>query len=133
VRWSAGPDRGDVVLGWLTKLVVVIALVGVAGFDALSIGTSHLAASDDANEAAQEALSSWDGGRGTVQSAYDAAVQYADEHGERIPPRSFHIYPDGSVQLLLIRTATTMVVRHIGPLQHFQVIRAEGSATPAAP
>lgn len=129
-RCRFGDARGAVVLGWLTKLVIVLAVIGVAGFDALSIVTTHLSASDEANAAAQAAEDSWSQSPGQVQLAYDAAAQYAEQHGDRIPPRSFTIAPDGTVHLRVVKTVQTLVVRHIGPLQHLQVIRAEGTATP---
>ena len=50
-----GRDSGSIVLGWLTKLVVVLLLVGVVLFDFVSVGVARMTASDDANTAAQAA------------------------------------------------------------------------------
>lgn len=30
-------DRGDIVLGWVTRLVVVFAVLGILGYDAISV------------------------------------------------------------------------------------------------
>jgi hypothetical protein len=125
----ADRERGDVILGWLTKIAVLIAIVGVAGFDFISIGSSKLSATDDANSAAVAAVDAWEQSQHDVQLAYNAAVAYADEHGGRIPPKSFTIASNGTVNLVLVKEATTVAVRHIGPLRHLEMIRVHGTAT----
>lgn len=52
-------DRGDIVLSWLTKLVLVMAVLGVIGFDAISMGVGRLQAEERAGEAARAAVRSW--------------------------------------------------------------------------
>lgn len=121
-------DRGDVVLGWLSKIAIFTAVVGLSGFDTISIGTSRLGAQDDANSAAEAAAQNWALDH-DIQTAYDAATQVAEQHGEVIPPKSFVVSPNGAVHLTVVRSATTLVVQHIGPLRHFQVVREQGSAT----
>ena len=130
-RPHGASDRGDVILGWLTKLAIFVAVVGLAGFDAVSIGASKLGAADDADNAAEAAALNWVQTH-KIQLAYDAAMQVADQHGEVIPPKSFTIAPDGTVNLTVVRNATTLVVRRIGPLRHFQVVREHGTASPPA-
>src|SRR4051794_973027 len=39
-------DRGDVVLGWLTKLAVVLGLFGLIAFDGIAVVQAHFQASD---------------------------------------------------------------------------------------
>jgi len=122
-------DRGDVILGWLTKIVVFSAVIGVIGFDAISISTSRLGAEDDANAAASAASDTWQETH-KLQLAYDAAAEVAQQHGETVPPRSLTIGADGTVHLTVVRTATTLLVHRIGPLRHLDVVREHGSATP---
>src|SRR3954447_334512 len=129
-QWAADRERGDVILGWLTKICVLLAVVGVIGFDTISITSAKLQSTDDANSAASAAYDAWNDSHGNIQTAYNAAAAYADEHGERIPPRTFTIASDGTVTLTLIKEVTTVAVHHIGPLRHLQVIRVQGTATP---
>lgn len=122
-------DRGSIVLGWLTKLAVAIAIVGIALFDSISIFAAHLGASDDANTAAEAASQEY---RTThnVNDAYQAAVESLPSDSESIPPRTFVIEPDGTVNLLLRRTTTTLVVHSIGPLKKYALVVVHGTATP---
>jgi len=128
----ARTDNGSIVVGWLVKLAVVLAVLGVIGFDAISVGAGHLAASDDANQAAQAAAVDWRSNH-NVQSAYDAAVESLPSTSESILTRSFTIGADGSVHLMLRRTITTLVMYKIGPLKKYTVVTTPGEATPALP
>lgn len=104
-------DGGDIVIGWLAKLVLVMAVVGVALFDAIAIGTTQLAITDQASVAARAGSGAWKSTQ-NVQVAYESALAAALEanHLNEIPAESFTIDPDGTVHLLLRREATTFVV-----------------------
>lgn len=119
-------DRGDIILGWLTRIVVGIAVVGVVLFDGLSIGVAHVSAADDANAAARSASHAWVDDH-NVQGALRAAEATAAEHAETVVPASLHVFTDGTVELKVQRSATTLVVRHIGPLRSWTTITAAGS------
>jgi len=41
-------ERGDIVLGWLVRLCVVILVAGLVLFDAISVGLAHMSVGDDA-------------------------------------------------------------------------------------
>ena len=41
---DVAPDAGDVILSWLTRVVLVIAATAVVGFDGLSIAVAHVSA-----------------------------------------------------------------------------------------
>jgi hypothetical protein len=112
---ATGRDRGDIVVGWLTRVVVVISLVGVAAFDAISIGVSRLSVEDTAVQAAREASSE-------LQRTHDILAAHATASGvatkanplNEVPPERFEVLVDGSVRLVVTREATTFVVHHIG-------------------
>lgn len=123
-------DRGDIVLGWLTKLVVVLAVLGVIGFDLISLGTARFQAEDHAQTAVRAASSSYASGR-DLQQAYDAALAEVVEHGDTIDPQTFTIGPDGTVTLTLHRTAPTMLVEKVPPLREWAEVARTVSATPA--
>ena len=109
-------DRGDIVLGWLTKLTLTLAVLGLIGFDLVSLATARLAAEDHAQDAARAASSTYRDGR-NLQAAYDAAAAEALQHGDTVEASTFTIAPDGAVTLTLHRTAATLLVEKIAPLR----------------
>lgn len=130
-RLGASGDSGGIVVGWIVKIVVVVGLVGVALFDAISIGVSRLSVEDAGALAAREA--STDLLRtGDLQLAYAAAVSAATDANplNEVPPSSFHALPDGSVQLVVSRQATTFVVRHIDWVAGWADVRAQATGKP---
>ncbi|MFC5998887.1 hypothetical protein ACFP6A_09170 [Quadrisphaera sp. GCM10027208] len=131
VRARRRDDAGGIIVGWLTKLVVVGAVVGVVAFDAVSIGVSRLAVEDDGALAAREA--STDLGRTrSVQSAYTAALSAATEANplNEVPPQSFEALPDGTVRLVVGRDATTFVVHRIGWIADWAHVEAHVEGHP---
>ena len=124
-------DRGDVVLGWLTKLVATLAVLGVIGFDLVSLGAARFQAEDHAQTAVRAANESWKSAK-DLQAAYDAALAEVVEHGDTIDPQTFTVGPDGSITLTLHRTAPTMVVEKIGPVRSWADVEVTVSAAPAA-
>jgi hypothetical protein len=116
-------DRGGIVLGWLTKLIVVLSLVGLIGFDLISLGTTRLQAEDHAQAAARAAVEAYSG-PSTLQAAYDAALAEVVADGDSIEAQSFSFAADGTVTLTLHRTAQTLLVRKISALrEHAEVSR----------
>jgi hypothetical protein len=111
-------ERGDIVLGWLTKLVVVLSVLGLVAFDALSIGVASLSLADDGRAAAREASSVWLN-TGRVQPTYDAAVLSArgGDPGNDVLADTFTIAADGTVTLTIRRTPPTLVAHYVGPLR----------------
>jgi len=122
-------DSGSIVLGWLTKLMAVLLLVGVVLFDFVSVGVARMSASDDANTAAAAASDEWSHTH-NVQLAYNAAVDAITNPAEHVLIRGFSVGPDGSVGLLLRREATTLVAYRIGPLKKYTMVTAHGEASP---
>jgi hypothetical protein len=125
-------DSGSIVIGWLTKLIVIIAVLGVMLFDALSVTAADIGAKDDASQAATVAVSEWRTSH-NVQMAYQAALDSLSSDSEQIPARDFVVNSDGSVQLVLQRTVKTLLVHRIGPLKHYAVVTAHGEASAPAP
>ena len=126
---TLGRDRGSIVIGWLTKLIVVIAVVGVILFDVISVSAARLGAEDDASQAATAAGFEWRASH-DIQTAYQAALNSLPSDSESIPPKSFVIDNAGVVRLVVHRVTRTMLVQHIGPLKHFTVVTAHGESDP---
>jgi hypothetical protein len=125
---STHREAGEIVLGWLTKVIVGLAIAFVLIFDAGSIGIAHFNTSDDANSAATAAADQWATGGHNVQAAYQAAVASITHSGESIVPGSFGITPDGIVHLKVQKVVKTLVLRFLGPLKKLTVVVGSGSA-----
>lgn len=125
-------DTGQVQLGWMTRLVVVLGIVGVFGYDGFSILSTHIKGEDDAQNAAQAASTVWVQTH-SIQATYQAAVGYVAGRHETILTRGFSVDPDNTVHLLLRRRAPTVVIGHIGPLHHYTIetVHGDDSADPS--
>jgi hypothetical protein len=106
-----GSDRGDILMSWLTKIVIVTAVAGVFVFDAVSVGVTATTLTDQGSYAARQASESWQS-TGSVQKAYDAALATAVEANPRntIDTTSFTIDDNDTVHLTISREATTLVL-----------------------
>ncbi len=111
------------------KVLAVLGIVGVLGFDGVSIGLCHVSTQDDANSAALAAMEEW-GTHHNVNDAYAAAQQSASGHGETVLQEGFTIDPKTSeVTLRMTRKATTVV---LGSVHESWVEIAEtGTAKPS--
>ena len=108
-------DRGDIVLGWLTRLVVVLAVLGLIAFDGVAVAQAHFQAADRASTAAVAAADEYRTSH-NVQQAYNAA--FATVSGDdTIETTTFKVAPDGTVTLRLHHIATTLIIRHISALK----------------
>lgn len=130
IAQAGAPDRGDIVLGWLTRLVVVLGVVGVLGFDAVALGVGRLTAEDRAQQAARAAVQAW-AQTPDVQAAYRAAVAEVDPVEDSIPPGGFAMAPDGAVTLTLEHTSTTLVLEKVAPLRTWATSRTTVTGRPA--
>lgn len=126
----AGGDRGDIVLGWLTKLTVVLAVLGVLGFDAVALGVGRLQAEDRAQEAARAAVRTWKD-TSDVQRAYEAALAEVDGVQDSIDPASFSVGPDGAVTLTVRHTSPTLVIEKVEPVRGWATSTATVTGRPA--
>jgi hypothetical protein len=125
-----GGDRGDVVLGWLTKLVVILGLLGLVAFDGISLAQARFQAADHATTAASAAADDFKTSH-DLQKAYNAA--YATVTGDdTIETKTFQVATDGTVTLRLHHQATTLILKHIGPLKHWADAVETGEGRPAS-
>jgi hypothetical protein len=123
-------DRGDIILGWLTKLVVVLAVLGVIAFDGISLVQARFQAADRATTAAAAAADEYHVSH-DVQRAYNAA--FATVHGEdTIETTTFKVATDGTVTLRLHHVATTLVLHRIGAIKGWADAVETGEGRPAS-
>ena len=101
-------DRGDILLGWLTRVVVALAVVGVIGIDGVTVATATVSLQDQANTAATAARDDYASHHDT-QRAYRAALASAHEGDEAdvIRGADFRVTAQGTVTLVISRPIHT--------------------------
>ena len=117
------------VINWLTKLVVVLAILGVLGFDGIAVGVGHFDASDDATSAAQAAATSWRQGH-DYATAEKAAVDSLSS-SDVFVPKSLVIAPDGTARIQVVRKVTTLVFQVIPGVKNWTKQTVTASSGPA--
>ena len=107
-------DTGDIVVGWLVKLVASLAVVGVLVFDGVSLAVAHLDVIDQAADASRIASAEVVAGH-SAQDAYDAAwTEVVSGHtGVDMPVGAFAAAPDGTVTVTVRRSVPTLVLQHV--------------------
>lgn len=124
-------DRGDILLGWLTKMVVALAVVAVLGIDGVTVGLANVSAQDQANNAAAAARDSYAQYK-DPQRAYQAALASAKaaDPKDTIKPLDFTVTSAGVVNVTLQRPFHTLVAHYL-PVDKFKVTIGHGTATPS--
>lgn len=124
-------DRGDILLGWLTRVVVALAVVAVIGIDAVTVAMATVSIQDQANTAAAAARDDYATHHNT-QQAYRAALASAHEGdpSDVIRPADFRVTAQGTVTLVVSRPIHT-VVAHFLPVDKIKTATADGTAAPA--
>lgn len=132
--WSPrGATRGDVgavVVSSLVKTLFWIALLGLVGYDLISIGVTQMAVRNDAQQAALIATDTLRSSK-SVSAAYAAVVEYARKNGDTVVPSGFSTGPHDSVTVELRRTARTFIAVHLPRVSQYTV--GEASATASDP
>ena len=116
-------------LGWLTRLAVVLGVLGLIAFDGVAVAQGHFQAADRATTAAGAAADEYKNTH-DLQKAYNAA--FATISGDdTIETKTFAITDDGVVTLRLHHVATTLVISRIGPLKHWAEAVETGQGRPS--
>jgi hypothetical protein len=119
-------DRGDIVVGWLVRVMVSVAVVGVLLFDVISVGAAKMSVTDQASTAARAASDNWLNHH-DQQAAFDAAWQAATQANpaNTVDTHGFRVEQNGTVHLTVDRTAPTLVLHLVGPLRHWADVTGE--------
>lgn len=112
-------DRGYIVVRWLVRIIVVIALFGVIIYEGASVGFARI----NADEAARKALE--DAGfrfRDTknIRIAEDAARAHVEGKGAELVSYSADAR-EGTSSITVRKKASTLFIHKIGPLEKFTV------------
>ncbi|HTY72756.1 MAG TPA: hypothetical protein VMI11_10085 [Actinomycetes bacterium] len=127
-RLGTSGDAGSIVIGWLTRIVLVAAVVGVVGYDAVSIGQGRVSTADEADQVAQDAHDTWSDTH-SVDKAYTKARDEVAAHGDSIPPGGFSIQPTtGLVTVKVTHTVDTVLVKRFSFSRGWATMTATGQA-----
>lgn len=114
-------EEGGIVTGWLFQLVVIMAVIGALGHEAISIGVTSVNLEDDARDVAVAAREAY--GRGDMKGAQEAAAAAA----ERIGVEFISLEVDGDTLVAEVtKQADTFFVHRIGPLEDLTTPTAQG-------
>lgn len=102
-------DRGGVIVGYFTKITLVLVVFSVLCFDAVSVGAARVGVEDTARSAASEGAEAYAQTK-SVAAAYKAAVDAAEERGGTVVKKSFAVDADGTVTLRVEKEATTLLL-----------------------
>ncbi len=111
VRWPHG-DAGLLMIGFMLRALVGLAVVGVVGFDAGSVVLTGNKVTETAGLAAAEAARVYHA-RPDSKAAYAAAAAVAQAGGATLSLADFAVGRTGAVTLTVRATATTLVLRFV--------------------
>ncbi len=111
------------VIGWLTRLTVTLAVVGVLLFDGAALVIGRVSTADNADLAAQAAADAWSTTH-SMKASLLAAQTAAG--GDELVPDSLRIAPDGSTAVAVHRSLSTLVVRHVPRLEGLTSVTETG-------
>jgi Tfp pilus assembly protein PilV len=116
------------VVSTLAKVLLVLGVLAVAGYDAVVMTINSVSLKDQAQAAAQvghQVLHD----RKDPQAAYNAVVRYAKEHGLTVVPQSFAVSSRSTVTVEVRREAPTIAARYVPKVNTYIVATATGTAS----
>ena len=125
-------DSGGMVVSWLVKVAVVLALIMVVLYDAVAVTYNNVATSEDARVVARAASDARLLKRSTKKQAIAAAQERAKAAGVTLNPEDIVFESDGSIRVTVSRSVDTLAVERIGPLEGLATA-VEVYQTPPAP
>jgi hypothetical protein len=121
-------DRGDIILGWFTRVATFLLLLGIVAFEGISLVTAHINGADTANAVALAAADAY-APRHSVKAAYAAAEGEAIKHNAELLPDEFVVSADGSVEIAIKSTATTLFLYRTSATAKWAVVKSAGHAS----
>jgi hypothetical protein len=129
-------DERGIIINWLVKIVLLLAVLGVIAFDVGSILIGAVTVDSAADEVAVAVSVAV--GNGPPRNFTDQEIflmargVIADPANDITAARVLHkgtgIDEEGVVHIRLRRTADTLVTKRISQLRHFTVVTGDGQA-----
>ena len=123
-------ERGVMGLG-IFRLVIMLVLVAVVGWEAGAVAFARVQADEIATTAAGEAAAAWRDQR-LKEAAIAAAQQAIDERdpNARLVRSSLEIAANGRVTLTVVKEARTFIIQHVDFLEGFHIARGTATGVP---
>jgi hypothetical protein len=122
-------DRG-IVLSWLVKLIIGLAIGGVILFDAGSILVNYFGLDGAADEIANMLATDVSGGGLDINDEQELeGIARKEARKREAKLTDFDIDDRARIHIRLKRTAETVVVSRIPPIEDWATATAEGQAT----
>ncbi|MDQ1635244.1 MAG: hypothetical protein QOJ32_2053 [Frankiaceae bacterium] len=115
------------VLGWLTRVALVLTVLGILLFDGSALLVGRVSTADAADAAAQAAADSW-----RSQHSYARALAAAQGAAVDVDvvANSLTITQDGATHLRVRHEVPTLVVRRLPHAERLTWVTAEGQGRP---
>ena len=115
-------------LGWLTKIALVLAVFGILAFDGIAVAQGHVVVATDADDAALAARDAY-GPKHDLEGAYQAALDSLAEQGDVLVPDGFTFNAKtGVFTVTAQRSVDTIVLKHTGVTRDWATMQATGQA-----
>ena len=115
-------------LGWLTRIALVLAVFGILAFDGIAVAQGHVVVATDADDAALAARDAY-GGNQNLKSAYQAALDSLAERGDVLVPNGFTFdAKTGVFTVTAQRSVDTIVFKYTGVTRDWATMQATGQA-----
>lgn len=125
-------DVGVIVVSTMLKLLLVLGVLGVVGYDSITMSINSLSLKDDAQAAALEGHQVMHDRR-DPQAAYNAVVRFADERGLTVVPQGFSVGANNTVTVELRRDAPVILARYVPRVSSYVVASETASASDQVP
>jgi hypothetical protein len=128
------PDESGIIVSWLIRIVVLLAVIGIVGFDLGSIVVNNVTLSSTAEEIAVAVSIDVTDQRGALfpdTRIYDmtvAELQAEEIDNVRVVRKGTEIDEEGIIHVRLRRRAETLVADLIGPVKKYTVSTVSGQA-----
>lgn len=123
-------DERGIIVSFFIKLILVLAVVGIAAVDTTAVLWARYQAQELADAAAFAATERFSE-TGSVPAARERAAETIHERApEARLGKAFAVRPDGSVRVTVVRDARTLVIQHLPYFDRFTVARAEAVGNP---
>lgn len=114
VRRLAGDESGDIISGWLVRLVVFMALFAFIGYELIVVGLNYVQTEDAAQEVARAARRAYRDTRQDERQAQQAAELEADAQDVQLV--RFEVM-DEHVTAVVRSAADTLLLDDVGFLE----------------
>ena len=106
-------ERGEIITGWLLRIVLTVAVLGLVVYEVLAVVVSTVALDDNAREVARAARDAY-----RVEQSLDDAVEAAQEVADLHDADVTALEEDGEELVISLgQQAPTLLVHRIGPLE----------------